>query len=229
MRQFSPEKEPERFQEIRGAYERLTKEEQKEDSNLYMEMPDNSFAHTMMRQINEQMQQGDYSNAVNTCQEAIRIFGEYEAFLYKLAVTQLYSGHSGSAVKNFEKLVNRYPEKTFYLQQLAMSYFERGYGKKAYDAFEKAYAAGVRNNDFILQFSICCEERGKQNRGIGILREMISGYDASAKTDVLDYLEAYAGFLSMQDQADMNPDLEILELYADFLKKAGRKFKNYTY
>ena len=227
VRQFSPEKDPERFQEIRGAYERLTQEKNrdKEESGLSMEIVDDPFAHRMFQQIKTMERQQDYEGAAETAKEAISRFGEYEAFLYKLAISQLRCGHSGSAVKNLEKLVNRYPEKAIYKRNLAFAYFDRGYGKKAFQAFEEAYSAGVRDNDFILQFSMCCKDRGQGHRGVEILLEMVKGYDDTAKGDVEDYLEAYTGIFTLNYFAPANMFGEFLELYCGFLKTAGRALK----
>ena len=94
VRQFSPEKDPERFQEIRGAYERLQQAEvQEKEGNLLltMEMPDEPFAHSMMKQIDRLERQGDFEGAAATAKEAVSRFGEYEAFLYELGRSQLYS------------------------------------------------------------------------------------------------------------------------------------------
>ena len=61
VRQFSPEKDPERFQEIRGAYERLMQGagKEKEEFRLSMEMPDDPFAQRMFQQIIKLSQQQD--------------------------------------------------------------------------------------------------------------------------------------------------------------------------
>lgn len=228
VRQFSPEKDPERFQEIRGAYERLTQEKNQErtEIRLSMEMPDEPFAHRMLQQMIALEQQQDYEGAAETAKEAIYRFGEYEAFLYELAGSQLCGGHSGSAVKNFEKLAKRYPEKAIYKRERAIAYFDRGYGKKAFQAFEEAYAAGVRDNDFILQFSLCCRDREEERRGIELLLEMVKGYDDLMREDAQDYLEAYTGIFSLNYFVPTDMYGEFLELYCGFLKTAGRALKD---
>lgn len=230
VRQFSPEKDPERFQEIRGAYERLQQAEaQEKEGNfpLTMEMPDEPFAHSMMKQIDRLERQGDFEGAAATAKEAVSRFGEYEAFLYELGRSQLYSGHSGSAAKNFEKLVKQYPGKNEYKRNLAIAYFDRGYGKKAFEAFEAAYAAGVRDSDFILQYSMCCRDREEEARGIEILMEMVSGYEPSSKENLQDYLEAYTGIFSLDHFAPSEDYGKFLASYGNFLETAWRTLKEY--
>lgn len=231
VRQFSPEKDPERFQEIRGAYERLQQAENQEKEEgllLDMEMPGEPFARSMMKQIDMLERQGDYEGAAATAREAVSRFGEYEAFLYELGRSQLYSGHSGSAAKNFEKLVKRYPDKVEYKRKLAIAYFERGYGNKAFAAFEAAYAAGARDTDFVLQFSLCCRDRGEEERGIEILMEMVSGYEPSSGENIQDYLEAYTGMFFLDHFAPSEDHGKILASYENFLKTAWRKLKEYN-
>lgn len=231
VRQFSPEKDPERFQEIRGAYERLqqgeTRDRDKEEFRLTMEMPEGPLAQSMMKQILRQEQEQDYEGAIETAKEAVRRFGEYEAFLYELGHSRLNSGHSGSAAKDFEKLAQRFPGKNQYKRDLAIAYFDRGYGKKAFEAFETAYAAGVRDADFVLQFSLCCKDRDEEERGIEILMEMVSGYAPSSRENIQDYLEAYTGLLSLHYFAPSEQYGNILVSYGNFLKTAWRALKEY--
>lgn len=229
VRQFSPEKDPERFQEIRGAYERLQQKKDQDKGELFlsMEIPGEPLAKSMVQQIERRQKEQDYEGAAETAKEAIRRFGEYEAFLYGLGSSYLSGGHSGSAAKSFEKLVERYPEKSLYKRELAIAYFLRGYGKKAFAAFEAAYAAGVRDSDFILQFSICCHNREEWERGIEILMEMVSGYGASPEEDIGDYLEAYAGMIFQFGATCEKTCEEVLVSYKEFLTKTWRMLKDY--
>lgn len=54
IRKYSPEKDPERFQEIREAYERLTEEKDKPENSIQLEFPaDNKLAMQMFDQIQQ--------------------------------------------------------------------------------------------------------------------------------------------------------------------------------
>lgn len=228
VRQFSPEKDPERFQEIRGAYERLLQESSEEKiAGLEMEIPDDPLANSMFDRIVALVQQGEYKKAAGLARDAVSYFGECEAFLYELAYTQRLSGHSGNAIKNYVKLTEKYPDNKIYKKGLALAYFDRGFVKKAYAAFEDAYKAGVRDEDFILEFSLCCRDRDEYDRGIAILSRMVEDYDSMAKGRELDYLEACMGFFMMDFYSGCRYFDSNVKIYAGFLKAAGRILKKY--
>lgn len=64
IRKYSPEKNPERFQEIREAYERLTEEKDKPENSIQLEFPaDDKLATQMFDQIQQLMQEQDYERA----------------------------------------------------------------------------------------------------------------------------------------------------------------------
>lgn len=228
VRKFSPEKEPERFQEIRGAYERLMQVLDVEDE-VELEMPDNPNAKAICNNIVTLMHKRDYKKALSMAERAINIFGEFEIFLYMLACSQRLSGHSGKAVKTYEKLVKQYPNHNIHKRGLALAYYDRGFGKKALTAFEDAYKLGVKDNDFILQFSACCRDREKFNRGVEILLELAKSFDNTPKTreNLEDYMEAYVGLFSMNFLAKQSHFEEIAKLYIEFIKSTGRLLKKH--
>ncbi len=206
VRKYSPEKEPERFQEIRAAYERLTEKKEEDPYSPYaageMEMPDDPFAGRMLEQIRELKTYGDYGKALCMAEEGIRYFGETEAFLFELARCCLLMGKTGKAVKNFEKLAVRYPDKMFYKGELAKAYFDRGYGKKALEAFREAFGMGWREPDFILCYSECCMYRECPEEGIGILEDMVDHVDAgNRKKRMQELLEAHTGMIVLSVMA----------------------------
>jgi len=230
VRKFSPENNPERFQEIRCAYERLTQKESKEKAatELKLEMPDDPAAQQTLEKIQMLIKQGKSGIASDIARNAIDIYGGYEAFLYELACSQQLAGHTTGAIKSYAELVERYPDKSIYKRGLAFAYYDRGYGKKAYAAFEDAYAAGIRDTDFILQFSLSCCDRMKYKKGIAILSEMVEGYDNADKDNIQDYIEACLGMYSMDVYTGHSCYSKITELYLGFLKKAGRHIKKYN-
>lgn len=229
VRKFSPEKDPERFQEIRGAYERLVQaaDIQKKMFNLKLDMPDDPEAKDMFNAINLLMGQRQYKKASSESKRAIDTFGEYEAFLYLFAVSQRLGGHSGNAIKYYKKLTEQYPDRNLYKRGLAFSYYDRGYLTKAFDAFEDAYKLGMRDADFILQFSSCCYDRGSYDRGSEILIELVKKFDITVKEQSQDYLEAYIALFAMSIFQSGDYLNDLVKLYANFIKIAGKTLKNY--
>ena len=81
IRKYSPEKNPERFQEIREAYERLTEEKDKPENNIQLEFPaDNKLATQMFDQIQQLMQEQDYERAALTAKEGMKYYHDVECF-----------------------------------------------------------------------------------------------------------------------------------------------------
>lgn len=230
VRQFSPEKDPEHFQKIRGAYERiLAAATGKKDEELNFEMPDNPDAIFVIKAIRTLIHNEDYKKASNMAEHAINDFGESELLLSLLAYSQRMSGSSGKAVKTYEKLVKKYPKQNIHKRNLALAYYERGFGKKAFTAFEKAYALGFRDCDFILQFSTCCRDRNNYSRGVEILLELVRSFDNTkeAKEHIDDYIEAYMELLTMNIFIINSHFDEIVKLYLEFTKSIGRLIKKY--
>ena len=224
VRQFSPEKDPERFQEIRGAYERLTQEEDAPEK-LNFKIPDEPFAKAMLQQIQELAREGNYEKAAATAEEAMKYYGELEVFLYHAAECQRNADHSGKAVRYYEKLCRAYPDKLYYQEQLATAYMGRGFGIKAYNTFEKAYQAGSRDPEFMLSFSVCCKERECFERGMEILWELIRRCTDPGKEQIMDCLEAYTGLIMLDMLSGQAQFSEIAAHFLSFLKSAGRLLK----
>ena len=174
VRQFSPEKDPERFQQIREAYEHLTEDRSKvKEGIITLEFPDIPLASQMKEQIQKRIDTRNYQEALATAEEAIKYFGEFKGFLYYLAISQRHLGKTGKSVKTFEKLVGLFPEKLAYRKELAFAYMERGFMNKAYQAFEVAYSKGVRDLSFLHMFSLCCKDRYMDQQAASLDRKSV--------------------------------------------------------
>lgn len=231
VRQFSPEKDPERFQEIRGAYERLTQAMDKENKDLYLKMegPGGPDAEAAINEIKALLERNNYHAASAAAEHAINDFGEYEIFLYMLAISQKLDEHPGKAIKNYEKLLKRYPDKNIYKRDLASTYFDRGFFNKAITAFEDAYQSGVRDIDFILEFAMCCSHKYDYNRGVTILIELVKNFDNKSNKEIEAYMEAYMQLFGMAFFVRHNNYFEeIIKLYINFLKTTGRLLKKHA-
>ncbi len=198
IRKYTPEKYPEKFQQIRRAYEDLRSfdgHERPED-----QIPDNPFAKIMMQQIQEYYRQHLFKDAAETAAEAIRYYGECNGFLYYQAISQLENGNAGKAAKTFEKLVGKNPDDVFYAKELAMAYMERGYTKKAYAAFEKAYGMGCRDAEFLKMYAFNCKDNKDYARSLGLLLEAIQLLSGDLKGNMPDLIDVYTGAFMMSLQ-----------------------------
>jgi len=225
VRQFTPEKDPERFQEIREAYENLKKGKGRE--KLILKIPEDAFARKMFEQIETLYRQQNYQRAMETAEEAISHYGECEGFLYYLALLQRKNYYTGKAVKNLEKLVKLSPENVVFAKELAIAYLDRGFGKKAYAAFGKAYEMGCRDIEFLDNYAMNCRERKDYARGIEMLFETIEAGKSDRKEYMLNLLDAYSGLFIMCQEAKGARLEEIKDSFLEFLEEAAPYLHDY--
>lgn len=228
IRVYTPEKDPERFQEIRAAYERLLEEINKPKGELQLEFPaDDQFALRMFDQIQQLLEEGDYARALVVAEEGMKYYREVECFLYMYAKCCMLEGKTGKGVKAYEKLVKRFPEKLYYKNQLAKAYHIRGYGRKAYAMFQTAYEEGCREIDFLDLYSQCCFERQKVQEAVRILLELIDSVPADKTNQMIpELLEAYTG-LFVSYLSEPFPVKDVVERCSSLLDQIGSQNQEY--
>ncbi len=228
IRTYSPEKDPERFQEIRSAYERLMESVDQPENSIKLEFPaDDNLAQKMFEQIQQLMQEQNYDKAVKTAEEGMERYHDVECFLYMYARCCILNGKTGKAVKAYEKLLNRYPDKVYYMSELAKAYFIRGYMRKAYAMFQKAYEEGARDTEFLLQYSICSYERGESDVSLQALDSLIDSIPQEKMCGKIpELIEAYAGVFTIYVKEDI-----LIDKYVDscsaFLDCVGSRIRDY--
>ena len=228
IREYSPEKDPERFQEIRAAYERLLEEKDKPQNSLQLEFPaDDKFAVSMFDQIQKLLQEGDYARASLTAKEGMKYYHEVECFLYMYARCCMLEGKNGKGVKAYEKLVKRYPDKLYYKSELAKAYHIRGYVRKAYAMFQTAYQEGWREIDFLNLYSQCCFEREQYQEAVLVLQELIDAVPAEKTNQAIpELLEAYTGLFLIYISAPF-PVKDVVEKCSSLLDQIGNQNHGY--
>ena len=215
VRKYSPESEPEKFREIREAYEQL-QNPVRQDGPVFPELSD-PWAVKILQQIRKYQQQGQKQLTRDACEEAWRIFPEERQFLYLLAVAQRQAGNTGKAIKSCERLVKEEPENRWFRRELAVSYIERGFTKKAYYACKDAYEMGCRDNDFVLMYSVICHESGDLQTGISILLELVERKKRWHREEVPEIIEAYCGLLAMDALTGIRHFSDIMSRLKEFI------------
>lgn len=120
VRQYSPETDPERFQEIREAYEHLTapKQESAEREENTLSYPVLPYSDELRKRILSLLHMGDYSQAAEIAEKTVDFLGESEGFLYLLGSAQIAAGNTGKAIKTFERLVELFPKDFSFIRNL---------------------------------------------------------------------------------------------------------------
>lgn len=217
VRKYSPEKDPEKFREIRDAYEHLQKMENDQGPDL--PGPTEPVALMMLKEIERFRKQGNKERVRDACEEAHRRFPDEIIFLYMMMMAQREAGNTGKAVKNAELLVEKEPDNKWFWRELAISYMERGYTQKAFRAFEKGYELGCRDNDFILTFSQECRDYGEYDTGIKILFEMLHRQKRWEREEIPEAIEAYYILLDMDYAGRMGYFQKIVQELIEFLNR----------
>ncbi len=210
VRQYSPEKDPEKFREIRAAYEGLKNMEEKGPS---FPAPEDRMAQLFLKQILENEKIGNFPVARDMCEEAVQLFPDEIQFWYLLAFNQRKAGNTGKAVKTGEKLVKRDPENKWYWRELALARIERGFTRKAYPAIVKAYEMGCRDLDFLLTASVVCSELRQTETGKELLFALVKKEKRWTREEIPEVLEAYTGLCVMAEDYDAGLILELLETF----------------
>lgn len=225
VRKFTPEKDPEKFRRIREAYEKL--QENPEETGPSFQEPAEPFAKKMLAQIFQYHKSGDEILYRDACEEAYRLFPNETVFLYQMVQAQRKAGNTGKAVKSAELLVKKEPENKWFWRELAISYSERGFTRKAYDAFDRAYDLGCRDTDFILMYSMLCNDYGQYETGIRILLEMIDGCQKITGENQQEILEAFVGLVTLNSRGKGNYLAEILDKMAALLRQHPSMLKDF--
>lgn len=156
VRKFSPEKDPEKFKEIREAYEYLTQEHSEQDLLEDANLPENSPERKAAELICDALDREAWTEAVVRAEQFAAIF-DNEIFQYLLYIAQSENGSTGKAVKTIENLVRMHPKNAKYKRELAYAYDARGYHKKALKAFRELYQDGERDFDFLAHYVIALD------------------------------------------------------------------------
>ncbi len=216
VRKYSPEESPEKFREIREAYERL--KNQAEIQGPVFARPSEPLAEKFLSLYRQYEEAHDDQAARNVCEEAWKRFPEEIQFLYYLAVAQRRAGNTGKSVKSCEELIKREPDNKWLWREAALSYDERSYSRKAYQAYEKAYELGCRDNRFLIDFSLSCDNYEQYDRGIEVLKEVVKKDRRWRREEIPEVLDAYSGLLTLYDAAERNP-VDILTSLNQFIQQ----------
>lgn len=226
IRKYTPESDPEKFQEIRNAYEKI-KDFDDMPLGPQFSVPSEPWAQKMLNQIEIYRTKGYSEKYRDACQEAWDYFPEEIQFLYMLIIAQRECGNTGKAVKNAELLVKKEPQNKWFQRELAISYAARGFAKKACVACKDAYELGCRDNDFLLTYSEQCFAAGEDNVTRQILWEIINREKKWTKEDIGDLVAAYMGLFAAAKTGDNTDFIRIVDSLCNSLEQYRIYMENY--
>lgn len=226
VRMHSPESDPEKFQEIRKAYEHLKRAQNKPDGPTFAPLS-NPAAAKMLAQIQTYRNEKNLTLYRDTCEEAWKRFPNDLQFLYLLIMAQRRCGNTGKAVKNAELLVGKDPSNHWFQMVLAYSYKERGFTQKALLACANAYELGCREPDFLMLYGSLCDDHHRYKQGVSVLLDLVGSDSRWLREDMPNLVSAYCGLLSMNYYAETNALAKILDMLHSFLAQYSLYVKEF--
>lgn len=133
IRTYTPEKQPEKFMEIREAYEYLQDESNRSHIEAISTIPQEF--QKPYEQVLLFMQANDYEKAASLCQEVLHI-ASIEAFEVLLGTCYIETDNPGKAINTWENLCKNKPDNLTYLENLGDAYATRGWTKKALQVYQ---------------------------------------------------------------------------------------------
>lgn len=227
VRMYPPEQHPDKFKEIREAYEYLRDEKNRQDQPE--DLPEDPWARRMLDQIKKCIEYRDYWTGADTAEEAAYLFPKHGIFLFYLCFCERKAGYTGRAVKNCQKLLDMEPDNIRYKREMALAYAARGYRKKAIEAFGQAYACGCRDLEFVLEYSICCDENCMWQTGRDILVQAAEQKNAWSKEDVGELLDVYSGIFQLNSRCVQGMDrVKVICGFSDLICRCSLWMEDYS-
>ncbi|GMO29017.1 MAG: hypothetical protein Ta2B_09960 [Termitinemataceae bacterium] len=138
VRKFQPGTNPQKFKEIRNAYETLNDKEKRAEYDAIGEMPD--VAAPLFNKAMMFYKQGKYKQAAELYETILESHPELNKVQEEYAKTLSAENKDGKKTEVWEELCRRNPSNANYAKELAKCYLSRGWHKKANDEVNRSLA-----------------------------------------------------------------------------------------
>lgn len=137
IRQFPPEKEPEKYREIREAYDTLKDEKTKKDYDTMLLCGDELLK--LEEDGRKALEEESYPEAIRNFNKMLELAPNNSLGRSLLAKSYLYQRKYNKAILEYNNLFAEYPENTEYICQLGVCYELQGKVGRAEKLYLKAY------------------------------------------------------------------------------------------
>ena len=184
LRKYPPEKEQEKYKEIREAYDTLKDEKSRKNYDAY-------FHHekdikTLEDKYTEHMEAKNYNEAEKVLKKILIISPEIAHIKDKLGEVYVLKKEYDKSIKIYEKLIKEYPDNVDYLIKLAGNYSQLENYEKARIYYRKAYDLDDSNPNAISGVMNSYIGENKISEAISFLNEDIE------KDNKLDFEDFFA-------------------------------------
>ena len=216
LRQHPPETDPEGFQQLRAAYERLKRSDLQGDGPVFPPLQ-SKLSRLFLEQIDKCLSEGLYQYGQATALEACKRFPEEQIFWYRLVELQRKCGNTGKAVRNAEKLLAMSPENRWYHRALALASYDRGFWKKAVNSCKRAYDLGCRDLEFVLIYGMLAAEYSRPDLSLGALMELARTKKVWKQDEQEEHRQLFTLMIANLGEIP-ELDEEIAELYLKYIQ-----------
>ena len=184
LRKYPPEKEQEKYKEIREAYDTLKDEKSRKNYDAY-------FHHekdikTLEDKYTEYMEATNYNEAEKVLKKILIISPEIAHINDKLGEVYVLKKEYDNSIKIYEKLIKEYPDNVDYLIKLGKNYSEKEESLKAIKYYMEAYNLDNSNPIVINEITYSYVGNNQIDKAIKFLNEDIE------KDNKLDFEDFFA-------------------------------------
>ena len=184
LRKYPPEKEQEKYKEIREAYDTLKDEKSRKNYDAY-------FHHekdikTLEDKYTEYMEAKNYNEAEKILKKILIISPEIAHIKDKLGEVYVLKNEYDKSIKIYEKLIKEYPDNIDYLIKLGKNYSEKEESLKAIKYYMEAYNLDNSNPIVINEITYSYVGNNQIDKAIKFLNEDIE------KDNKLDFEDFFA-------------------------------------
>ena len=184
LRKYPPEKEQEKYKEIREAYDTLKDEKSRKNYDAY-------FHHekdikTLEDKYTEYMEATNYNEAEKVLKKILIISPEIAHIKDKLGEVYVLKKEYDNSIKIYEKLIKEYPDNIDYLIKLGKNYSEKEESLKAIKYYMEAYNLDNSNPIVINEITYSYVGNNQIDKAIKFLNEDIE------KDNKLDFEDFFA-------------------------------------
>ena len=184
LRKYPPEKEQEKYKEIREAYDTLKDEKSKKNYDAYFHHEKN--IKTLEDKYTEYMEAKNYNEAEKVLKKILIISPEIAHIKDKLGEVFFLEKLYKKSIEIYEKLIKEYPDNVDYLIKLAGNYSQLKFYDKSGVYYLTAYVLDDSNSEAISGVVHSYIKENKISEAIDFLNENIE------KDDKLDFEDFFA-------------------------------------
>jgi curved DNA-binding protein CbpA len=138
VRKYQPDRFPEKFKEIRVAYETLIDERKRAEYDAIGELP--SSVAPLFHEAQRLDRFGRHGKAAELYRIMLKSHPELDNVREQYAISLSEDDKTGKAAEVWEELCRKHPGNARYARELGDSYFQRGWNKKAQVEIRRALA-----------------------------------------------------------------------------------------